>query len=419
MKILAVETSCDETAIAVAEFGDGRGHTRTHPSRTDADKAVRVNVWSHIVSSQATLHAKFGGVVPNLAKREHQKNLVTILREVLRGSRIKDQESRKKKGQIRSLDSKSLILNAILEREPELFSRFKKRALSLPAPDIDAIAVTYGPGLAPALWVGINFARALACLWDKPLIPVNHMAGHIYSAWLRQGGEIRIPKSEIRGKSQIQNYEIPSMRFPLLALLVSGGHTELVLMRGHGKFEIIGETRDDAAGEAFDKVARILGLGYPGGPEISRLAERGDPRKYPLPSPMINTKDHNFSFSGLKTAVVYLVRDSVPIVDRHRKADIAASFQKAAVDVLVKKTVRAAKEHGSKTILLGGGVAANAALRRELSATLKKEMPDAMLFTPDLSLTGDNALMIAAAAYFSKKKMAWSDALQADANLRL
>ncbi len=389
MKILAIETSCDETAIAIADF-------------TRAKSGVRVRVLSHIVSSQVKIHAKFGGVVPNLARREHEKNLVPILMQALREAKNKKQEVRKAGREI--LDSKFLLLDSILERELELLAQFKKSLASLAAPDIDAIAVTSGPGLAPALWVGINFARGLSHLWNKPLIPVNHMAGHIYSALLQKRG--------VNKKFQVSGF-----RFPALALLVSGGHTELVLMRGHGKFKIIGETLDDAVGEAFDKVARILELPYPGGPEISRLAEQGDSKKYPLPSPMINSKNYDFSFSGLKTAALYLVRD-LGKLDRKKKQDIAASFQKSAVDVLVKKTIRAADEYKVKTILLGGGVSANHHLQKTLGYAIRRELPDSCFLIPDSRLTGDNALMIAAAAYFCGKKKA-PDTVRADANARL
>jgi len=401
MRILAVETSCDETAIALAEFFGPK-------------KKPDIKVLSNIVSSQIKLHAKFGGVIPNLAKREHQKNLVLVLLRALKETKLLESNIKHKVSN--KLDTKYKILNTILEREPELLTQFKKHILPLKPPIIDAIVVTYGPGLAPALWVGVNFAKAIAYLWNKPLIPINHMAGHIYSSLL-----------------QIQNikYKILDIKFPALALLVSGGHTELVFMQGHRKYKIIGETRDDAVGEAFDKVARILGLGYPGGPKISRLAQKGDPKKYPLPSPMINSKDYNFSFSGLKTAVLYLVYD-VPYLVRYKlyrtkygtklplqvKTDIAASFQKAVVDVLVKKTVRAAKEYRVKTILLGGGVAANKELRLRLGEAVRKELLDSKFLIPNSLLTGDNALMIAVAAYFSGKKNIWHK-IRADANARL
>lgn len=217
----------------------------------------------------------------------------------------------------------------------------------------------------------------------------------------------------------MSKFQVSSFKFPILALLVSGGHTELVLMRGRNKFKIIGETRDDAAGEAFDKVGRILGLPYPGGPAIARLATDGNPRAYALPRPMLRTKDYDFSFSGLKTAVLYLVRDIGTLAPQKKKG-IAASFQAAAIDVLVKKTIRAAKQHKIKTLAIGGGVAANAMLRAQLSRAIKKEVPDSGVQFPESRLCGDNALMIAAAAYFSGKKTgADIQDIRADANARL
>lgn len=390
MRILAIETSCDETAIAIAGFFG----SRRQPS---------VRVWSHIVSSQIAVHRKFGGVVPNLARREHEKNLIPILLKALQEAGVKKSKIQNQKLKIQTQNQKIQKIEKILERESELLKQFKKIILSLSVPDIDAIAVTYGPGLAPALWVGVNFAKVLAYVWQKPLIPVNHMEGHLYSAFLQ--------------KSRVRNFQ-----FPAIALLVSGGHTELVLMRGHGKYKILGETLDDAAGEAFDKVARLLGLKYPGGPEIAKFAENGDPKKYPFPSPMLYSKDYNFSFSGLKTAVLYCIRDSVPYLVRYSKNvwkwDIAASFQKAVVDVLVKKTIRAAHAYKAKTILVGGGVAANQLLRERLAEAIKKEIPTSNFQFPASSLCGDNALMIATAAYFSGKKKA-PNKVGADANVRL
>ena len=439
MKILAIETSCDETSIAIAEFS-GPKHM------------PHVWVFSHIVLSQIKLHAEYGGVVPNLAKREHQKNLVPILLQALHESGILNFESGKKNKRIPN--SKFQIQDFILEREPDLKKQFEEKILSLPIPDIDAIAVTYGPGLAPALWVGINFAKALAVLWDKPLIPVNHMAGHLYSTLLNAEQRIsnfpacakasagrqfpiskRIPKKseKIEKKLSATSYELQAVTYPTLALLVSGGHTELVLMKKQSQFEIIGETLDDAAGEAFDKVARMLGLGYPGGPAISELAKQIESGigsmeygKIPnskfqirLPRPMMNSKDFNFSFSGLKTAVLYLLRD---IGDKRKIKklipEIAKEFQDAVVDVLVTKTIRAAKEYNVKTIILGGGVAANTALRKRLREEITDSLPNAKFNIPDSRLTGDNALMIATAAYFCGKRKAPTD-VGAEPNLRL
>lgn len=391
--ILAIETSCDESAIAIADFSDGN-----------------VRVHSHIVSSQANLHALYGGVVPNLARREHERNLVPILVETLKGmpqhvsvSKIRNTKylPDRQAGQIQNIDR-------ILAREPELLHHFKKHILALPPPDIDAIAITTGPGLAPALWVGVNFARALADLWRKPIISVNHMAGHLFSAFLE--------------KREKEMLAIPKPTFPVLALLVSGGHTELVLVKKPWRFHMIGATLDDAVGEAYDKIGRIMGLPYPGGPAMSRLAEEGNPAIYPLPSPMLHSKDYNFSFSGLKTAAFYLIRDltAKKKLTKKQKADIAASFEKAAIDVLIKKTLRAAHEYRAKSILLGGGVSANRSLRSRLGDEIKKHLPDTKYHIPDTCLAGDNALMIATAAYMTGMKKARNpDEVRADANLIL
>lgn len=387
MKILAIETSCDETAIAIIDI--------TGPK----NKPV-IKILSNIISSQIKLHAKFGGVVPNLAKREHQKNLPIILRKALK-------ESRLLKISKQNINPKLEILDEIFGHELELLKKFKKDIVKISAPDIDAIAVTIGPGLAPALWVGVNFARALSYTWNKPFIPINHMEGHIYSVLCETK----------RNKSQTTNSKLQStkiLKFPALALLVSGGHTELVLIKDFGKYRIIGETVDDAAGEAFDKVARLLKLGYPGGPVLSKLAEKGNPKNYPLPRPMINSGDYNFSFSGLKTAVLYLLRGNPKAV----KKDIAASFQEAVIEVLTQKTIRAAKEYKIKTVILGGGVSANKQLRKTLSKKVSEELKNVEYKVAPVSISGDNALMIALAAFFTGQKKNWKKA-KAEANLQL
>ena len=295
--------------------------------------------------------------------------------------------------------------------------------------EINLIAVTRGPGLSPALLAGLSFAKTIAWLYDKPIIGVNHLEGHIYSNWL--------PKNDNRPLT-IDDRQSKNI-FPALNLIVSGGHTELVLMANYGKYKLIGETLDDAAGEAFDKVARLLGLGYPGGPAISKIAKDGDPEKYPLPRPMLKLKNFDFSYSGLKTAVLYLIRDIVtkspstkfrasPSTSsgQHRlsakqKADVAASFQKSATEVLVIKTVRAAKQYGVKSILLSGGVSANETLRIELKKNA--EQNGFKYFQPLVEYTGDNAAMIALAGYFNyltnKKSLSfysWSK-IDMDANL--
>ncbi len=399
MKILAIETSCDETAIAILE---------TSGSKT---KPV-FSLLSNVVLSQIKIHKPFGGVVPNLAMREHQKNLVPILTTALRetkmlqGKKIKIAINSKRRSPAENLDIKN-----ILAREPVLLKALEGFLKKYEAPEIDVIAVTYGPGLEPALWVGINFARALAAIWKKPLIPVNHLEGHIYASWLRRTDK-----------------KIIAPRFPLLALIVSGGHTELVLMKKHLAYKVLGETRDDAAGEAFDKVAKMLGLGYPGGPEISKLAESGDPYAIDFPRPMMNSNDLDFSFSGLKTAVLYFIKDRnfldekfLSKADISASLDISASFEQAAVDVLVSKTAKALKKYKVKSLVVGGGVAANKKLRSSLEILIKKLHPEIELYLSPLWLTGDNAAMIAAVAYFKAldKKYAKPATLKAQGNLRL
>lgn len=383
MRILAIETSCDETAIAVLDA-------------TGSKKNPVFRPLANVVSSQIAIHKKFGGVVPNLAKREHQRNLAHVLLRALEEARL--QKSKLQNPKSKQI-SKSQItkIEEIFSHEPELLKNFKSKILRLPAPDIDAIAVTYGPGLAPALWTGVNFAKALSLIWNKPLIPVNHLAGHIYV-------------NMVRGKN---------ISFPALALIVSGGHTELVLMNTHNSYQVIGETRDDAAGEAFDKVARLLKLGYPGGPEISKRAELGDKTKIPFPFPMINSDDFDFSFSGLKTAVLYKLREIKPT--KTVVNDISASFQESVANVLVKKTIRAAKKYKATTIILGGGVAANKKLREYLSMETERGLPNTALLLPEIKETTDNALMIAAAAFFAQKKLGPARALSlsADPGLRL
>ncbi len=356
MKVLAIETSCDETAVAVIEAS-----------------GEHIEVLSNVISSQVKLHAQYGGVVPHLASREHVKNIGHVFESALKEAGVKD---------------------------------FKK--------EIDLVAITRGPGLGPALLVGITFARTIAWRFGIPLIGVNHMDGHIHSNWLEPDQPI-------------------TAIFPALNVIVSGGHTELVLMRGHGEYRIIGETLDDAIGEAFDKAARMLGLGYPGGPAIAKLAESGNPDAYPLPRPMIRSKNYHFSYSGLKTAVLYLIRDltqgspsssdssglPIGLTDR-QKADIAASFQKAAIEVIIAKASRAARDHGVKAILLSGGVSANTLLRERLhQASTELGIP---FFRPAMKYTTDNAAMIAVAAYFQYRNNPhghdWKS-VQMDANLTL
>ncbi len=328
MRILAIETSCDETAVAIVE-GDGE----------------RFGVIENVVASQIEQHRLFGGVVPEVAARMH----VPVLPKLL-----------------------------------EALTSWEKDG-------IDGIAVTCGPGLATALRVGIETAKALAVSWKLPLIPVDHIEGHVYSSFLVN--PLLLPL----GKGERPAYHSPlATRFPILCLVVSGGHTELVLMKDHGAYTFLGQTRDDAVGEAFDKTAAQLGLLYPGGPSISKAAITGDAHAIDLPRPMMDSGDLDFSFSGLKTAVRQAIeRVPVPGRDEHFVADVSASFQQAVVDVLVHKTVHAAKRFVPSAVMVCGGVSANRALQQQLEAALRPI--DLPLMAPEMAYTGDNAAMIAAA----------------------
>jgi N6-L-threonylcarbamoyladenine synthase len=309
VRILGIETSCDETAAAVVD--DGR------------------RVRSSVVSSQVDLHARYGGVVPEIASRAHVELITAVIAEAMVEAGVID------------------------------------------LGEVDAVAACHGPGLAGALLVGVSAAKALAVTADIPYIQVNHLEAHLYAGWLEE----------------------PDLEPPLAVLIVSGGHTMLVIMEDHGRYRVLGQTVDDAAGEAFDKVARFLGLGYPGGPAVDRLAAQGDPDAIRFPRPMLGDGP-DFSFSGLKTAVVNYARRNpdAPV------ADVAASFQEAVVDVLVAKLVAGAAEAGAKTLVLGGGVAANSRLRTRLLGAA--ESTGSRVFLPPLALCTDNGAMIAATAWW-------------------
>ncbi|MBI2410896.1 MAG: tRNA (adenosine(37)-N6)-threonylcarbamoyltransferase complex transferase subunit TsaD [Candidatus Kerfeldbacteria bacterium] len=324
--ILAIDTSCDDTSVAVTQNN---------------------RVLANIVSSQIDVHKEWGGIVPQLARREHEKMIDGCIAVALKRSGVKEMKN------------------------------------------VHAIAVTYGPGLAPALEVGVRKAKELAQEFSLPLIAVNHMEGHTLSALLKNR----------TGKSYSG---ITKPQFPCIALVVSGGHTEIVWAEKIGEYKLLGQTLDDAAGEAFDKVSRMLDLGYPGGPIISKLAEGGDKHKYPLPRPMKDKPNFDFSFSGLKTACLYNTNTLKKELGAKKFAkiipDYCASFQEAVVDVLVSKTMRAAAQHKPKMILLGGGVSANSALRKRLRTEAKKlNMPT---YFPAPKFSTDNAAMIGLAAYY-------------------
>jgi N6-L-threonylcarbamoyladenine synthase len=401
MKILAVETSCDETAIAILEA-------------TGDEKSATFRVLGNALLSQIEIHKEYGGVFPALAKREHAKNLVPILEAALEEAELLREDAQAIPEETRSK------IATILEREPGLAEAFFEFLSECEPPAIDAIAVTAGPGLEPALWVGINFARALAELWQKPLVAVNHMEGHILSALAQGDGE---------------TLTIQDVERPVLALLISGGHTELVLMKEWLEYELIGQTRDDAVGEAFDKVARMLSLPYPGGPEISRLAEqrRADRSRLVtgteggedqhdsaivLPRPMIDSGTCDFSFAGLKTAVLYLLKDK-PDVSDSEKQHIAHEFENAVGEVLWKKTSQAIEETGTNTLVIGGGVSSNTHIRRTFTENVAKEYPHVSLRIPSAALTTDNAIMIALAGFYRAGRKEFVTDTKANGNLTL
>ncbi len=380
MRILTIETSCDESAISLTE---------TNEKEFDGKQFKKISILGDSLNSQAALHSEFGGVYPTLAKREHRKNLVPLLIYTLtQGGYIS-------KASVPSVSKEKLDkIKQILEREEELFAKLLLFFAQYNAPQIDAIAVVSGPGLAPALWVGVNFARALAFAWNKPIIKVNHMEGHIYSSFFPEDLQIS-PELEV---------ELKSVEFPALALLLSGGHTELVEIKEPFSYKKLGQTLDDAVGEAYDKVARLLELGYPGGPLISKMADEFEKSgkessgQVKLPRPKIHDDDLNFSFSGLKTAVLYLTEKLKEKGKLERyKTEIAFEFELAVKDVVLHKLQKAFDARRYKQILFGGGVSANRRLRDELKVFAKKS--DAELLLPPMKLTGDNSLMSALVAH--------------------
>lgn len=331
--ILAIESSCDETSVAVIK----EGH----------------EILSNIVASQIKSHQRFGGVVPEVASRHHVEQITICIEEALAEAEI-------------TVDQ------------------------------LAAVAVTYGPGLVGSLLIGLSAAKAFAWAHGLPLIPVNHMAGHIYAA----------------------RYVQP-LEFPLMALLVSGGHTELVYMEQDGSYEIIGETRDDAAGEAYDKVGRVLGLQYPSGKEIDRMAHVGRDT-YHFPRAMLKEDNLDFSFSGLKSAFINLVHNAEQRGEELSDVDLAASFQASVVEVLVTKTIRACQDHEVKQLIVAGGVAANQGLREALTEAVAQDLPGVALIIPPLRLCGDNAAMIGACAHIELQKQELADmSLNADPSLTL
>lgn len=368
MNILSIETSCDETALSIIS----------------ADiKTKNFSVLSDLVISQIDIHKEYGGVFPALAKREHANNLTPLLRHALIEASLLVEGTPE-------VNTEELKL--LLEREPELFEQLSTFLTSTEKPKLDAIMVTYGPGLTPALWVGVNFARALSLVWNIPVIPVNHMEGHITSILFEDGYRTK--------EKALVDTDV--VELPLIALLISGGHTQLVLVKQWGQYEIIGETIDDAVGEAFDKVARMLGMEYPGGPKVSQAATRGvEDDEVTLPRPMIASKDYRFSFSGLKTAVRYLVEDQQRkgTLDEQKIANISREFEHAVAEVLIKKTSDALIEYGAKGLIIAGGVSANTFIVNSFRKVIETEFDGVALYTPKRALCGDNSLMIASAGF--------------------
>lgn len=409
MKILAIETSCDETAIAILEC-------ESDPSKglDTVEQDARFRVLGNALISQTDIHKEYGGVFPALAKREHAKNLVPLLEAALEEAEMLVEDT-----QVIPDETRDKI-SEILSRESGLAEQFFDFVSKCETPTIDAIAVTAGPGLEPALWVGISFARALALLWDKPLVAVNHMEGHTLAALV-------MPLQNTENTPQIFprfDLGISGVKMPILALLISGGHTELVLMKNWLEYELVGQTRDDAVGEAFDKVARMLGLPYPGGPEISKLAEElriaGEISEFSLPRPMMNDATCDFSFAGLKTAVLYLLKNHSDLTEKE-KQHVAREFEDATADVLLKKTLRAIEATGARTLVIGGGVSANRHIRRVFIEKMSVEHPDVDLRIPSAELATDNAVMIAFAGFYRALRREFADSanLSANGNLSL
>ncbi len=331
IKILSIETSCDETAAAIIE-----------------KRPKGVSILSNVVASQIDIHKKFGGIFPEHASRAHVEKIIPVVNEAL--------------GNIKP----------------------------------DVIAVTIGPGLIGSLLIGVNFAKTYVYAHKLSIIGINHWTGHIYSNWVQK----------------------PYPRFPAIILIVSGGHTGLYLMKSHKNIKPLGETLDDAVGEAFDKVSKLLDLGYPGGPAISKAGQNGNPKAYDFPRSMLERKDYDFSFSGLKTAVLYETKKIKKLTPKI-KNDLAASFQASVIDILIGKTIQAAYEYRPKSICLGGGVSANRELRQQLKLAVKKLPSKTSYHIPPIELSTDNAAMIGIAASYHLDMATKWDRVHADANLKL
>ncbi len=333
MRILGLETSCDETSAAVIE----------------SNEAKELTLLSNVVASSMQLHSKTGGIIPEVAAREQIKYMLPVINEALRKANLNPQ-----------------------------------------APEIDAIAVTVGPGLIGSLLVGVETAKTLGLVWNKPIIPVNHLFGHIYANWIENN----------------------NIQLPCLAVIISGGHTDLVIIKNHQDVTWIAGTRDDAAGEAFDKIGRLLHLPYPAGPTIEKLAKMGNPKAYTFPRPLLHEKTFDFSFSGLKTAVLRevqkLEKENTTLSEQTVK-DLARATQDAIVDVVVQKTLKAAEEYNVSSIVLSGGVAANQTLKETFEKKIQEKQLPFAFYVPAKNLCTDNGAMIAAAAVFNPQQESWEN----------
>ncbi|MDO8639634.1 MAG: tRNA (adenosine(37)-N6)-threonylcarbamoyltransferase complex transferase subunit TsaD [bacterium] len=355
MTILGIETSCDETSASVI---------------TANSSDQKVKVLSNVIASSLSLHSKTGGIIPEIAAREQIKYIIPVVKQSLIESNLYP------------LSSKINLLSSTVYR-----------------PNIDAIAVTVGPGLIGSLLVGVETAKTLSFAWNKPLIPVNHLIGHIYANFISENPKLNTKRLTLNA----------DVEFPAIVLVVSGGHTDLLLMKDHppaGGLKWLGGTRDDAAGEAFDKIARLINLPYPGGPAIEKAAKEGNPKAFNFPRPMIGSNDLDFSFSGLKTAVLREVK-TIKQLNNETIANISASVQQAIIDVLVSKTLKTAEKYQVKSILLSGGVSANQKLRDEFKLKIENLKLKIALSVPPKNLCTDNGAMIAAAAFFNYKPVPW------------
>lgn len=407
MRILGIDTSCDETCASIVEASKNNQH--------------KFKVLSNIISSQVEIHREYGGVFPSLAVREHQNNLVIVLEKALQEASLLRKRDRKKNislEDILNLVKRKDDVSQKHQNEISLYKETKKFLEKYSVPKIDLIAITVGPGLEPCLWQGINFCLILSRFWNIPIVPVNHLKAHTWANWLSSKG--------------VSTLDFTS---PAVSLIISGGHTELILMNDYNKYRLLGESHDDAAGEALDKTARLLNLPYPGGPQIekqaSKLREEEKVRKriskdsgmklkkLKMPRPMINHNNYDFSFSGLKTAVLYNHRRIPSKIQKSPKYIqwLSWEVQQSIIEVLISKTLRASKEYKAKMILLSGGVAANQALKEQFEQKIRKELPKLKFSVPEKVFCTDNGAMIAAAGYFARDKKTPHTRIKAKPNL--